>query len=79
MDLKLKTLVSACDALAGSCNDPGQCVAAAAPMMLELAAAGSGLLTDEQKREDPSKYVRNAIHLGDTDGVSLFALVWRPG
>ena len=79
MDPRLKNLVSACDALAGACGDAGQCVAAVAPMMLELAAVGSGLLTDEQKREDPSTYARNAIHLGDADGVSLFALVWRPG
>jgi predicted metal-dependent enzyme (double-stranded beta helix superfamily) len=47
--------------------------------MLELAAAGSGLLIAEQKGEGSSKYARDAIHLGDTDGVSLFALVWRPG
>lgn len=47
--------------------------------MLDLATCGGELLTDEQKREDPASYARNAIHVGDEDGVSLFAIVWRPG
>jgi len=47
--------------------------------MLDLAGRGSDLLADDQKRVDTQMYARNAIHLGDADGVSLFALVWLPG
>jgi len=79
LDSRLKAFVSACDGLAGSGADAGQCVAAAAPLMLALAACGGDLLADDYKREDPAAYARNAIHLGAADGVSLFALVWRPG
>lgn len=47
--------------------------------MLALVADGGELLTADQKLEDPVAYARNAIHLGEADGASLFALVWRPG
>ena len=75
----MTAFVAACDALAETGADAGQCVAAAAPLMLELVASGGELLADDQKREDPVTYARNALHLGAADGVSLFALVWRPG
>lgn len=79
MDTTLKSFIAACDELAQAGGDAGSCVSAAAPLMLELAARGSKLLTDDQMRDDPKAYARNAIHLGAADGVSLFALVWRPG
>ena len=79
LDFRLKAFVSACDELAAAGADTGRCVAAAAPLMLDLAACGSALLADGHKRDDPAAYARNAIHLGAADGVSLFALVWRPG
>ena len=79
LDSRLKAFVSACEELADAGADAGQNVAAAAPLMLELAACGSDLLTADQKREDRVTYARNAIHLGEADGISLFALVWRPG
>ncbi len=75
----MTAFISACDELAGSGCDAGDCVAAIAPLMLKLVSCGGELLTADQKRDDPSGYARNAIHLGEEDGVSLFALVWRPG
>ena len=79
LDARLKAFISACDELAESGADACQCVAAAAPLMLELAACGGNLLAEDHKRDDPAGYARNAIHVGAADGVSLFALVWRPG
>ena len=79
MESRLTAFVSACNDMSAAGNNAGQCVAMAAPLMLELATCGSGLLTEAQKRDDPANYARNSIHLGDADGVSLFALVWRPG
>jgi predicted metal-dependent enzyme (double-stranded beta helix superfamily) len=79
LDTRLKAFISACEELADTGADARQNVAAAAPLMLALAACGSELLTADQKRADPVTYARNAIHLGEADGISLFALVWRPG
>jgi len=79
MQSSLETFIATCDELSQAGSDAGSCVAAVAPLMLDLARSGSELLTDGQMREDPKMYARNAIHLGAADGVSLFALVWLPG
>ena len=79
MDKKLKAFISACDELAQSGCDTSSCVSQAAPLMLELVKKGQRLLSPDQMQEDPKAYARNAIHLGDADGTSLFALVWLPG
>ena len=79
MNPRLNTFIRTCDQLGQSGCDAGSCVSAAAPLMLELAGMGSDLIADDQKRVDTQMYARNAIHLGDADGVSLFALVWLPG
>lgn len=79
MDDRIETFVAVADSLSLAGNTAGQCVAAIAPLMLELISAGTDLLTADQMKEDPATYARNAIHVGDADRVSLFALVWRPG
>ena len=79
LDSRLTAFIAACDELAETGAGADQCVAAAAPLMLALAACGGDLLADDHKRDDPAAYARNAIHLGEANGVSLFALVWRPG
>jgi len=79
MDKKLKAFISACDELAQSGCDTSSCVSQAAPLMLELVKKGQRLLSPDQMQEDPKAYARNAIHLGDAEGISLFALVWLPG
>ncbi len=79
MNPRLNSFIKTCDQLGQSGCDAGSCVSAAAPLMLDLAGRGSDLLADDQKRVDTQMYARNAIHLGDADGVSLFALVWLPG
>lgn len=79
MDSRLEAFVAECDCLARTHAGAGECVARAAPRMLDLAAMGLDLLSPEQRRDDPRSYARNALHLGSQRGVSLFALVWRPG
>jgi predicted metal-dependent enzyme (double-stranded beta helix superfamily) len=79
MDQRLTEFIAACDKLAGGGQDAGANVAAIAPLMLELVRAGRSLLDPDHLREDPEQYARNAIHVGEADGVSLFALVWLPG
>ena len=79
MDEELEIFVTACDNLVLSGCDPSSCVSQVAPLMLELVKTGTQLLTPDQMQEDPKTYARNAIHLGDADGTSLFALVWLPG
>ncbi|MEE2999283.1 MAG: cysteine dioxygenase [Pseudomonadota bacterium] len=79
MDEKLKVFITTCDELARSGCDANTCVSRAAPLMLELIKLGHRILSPDQMREDPITYARNAIHLGDAESTSLFALVWLPG
>jgi len=78
VDPRLKEFVTAADALVRATPEAGDC-AAAAPLMRSLVAAGECLLAPAQMRDDPNAYAHNAFHLAEADGVSLYALVWRPG
>jgi predicted metal-dependent enzyme (double-stranded beta helix superfamily) len=79
MDPRLESFVAACDSRFGDGRAAGACISEAAPKMLDLAKAGPGLLSADERRDNPEHYARNALHLGSDAGVSLFALVWRPG
>ncbi len=64
---------------AGANPEPADCVAAVAPLMHRLLLGNRGFLEPGHFRDDPDHYARNAVHIGDDGGLSLYALVWNPG
>lgn len=59
--------------------EPADCVLAVAPLMHRLLQGDRGFLQPRHFRDDPDHYARNAVHLADDGGLSLYALVWNPG
>lgn len=54
-------------------------VLALAPLMLELIGEAGTFLQPQHYRSDPDGYARNLIRDDPEHGLSLYALVWRPG
>ena len=54
-------------------------VLAIAPLMLELIGEATAILQPQHYRSDPNGYARNLIRDDPDHGLSLYALVWRPG
>lgn len=59
--------------------DPGQCVTAIAPAMMELLGCAADFLEPRHYKCDFSQYSRNLIYQSPNDDLSLYALVWCPG
>ncbi len=59
--------------------EPADCVAAIAPLMLELIASADTFLEPQHYRSDPFAYTRNLVYDAPDDSLSLYALVWLPG
>ena len=59
--------------------DPADCVTAIAPLMHRLLDGDTQFLEAKHFRDDPDHYARNAVHIADGDGLSLYTLVWNPG
>jgi predicted metal-dependent enzyme (double-stranded beta helix superfamily) len=54
-------------------------VLALAPLMLELIGEAGTFLQPQHYRSDSNGYARNLIRDDPDHGLSLYALVWRPG
>ena len=54
-------------------------VLALAPLMLDLIEEAASFLAPQHYRSDPQGYTRNLIRDDPDHGLSLYALVWRPG
>ena len=63
----------------GSLQESADCVDAVAPLLHRLIAGSRNFLKPEHFRSDPDHYARNAIHIDEEGGLSLYALVWLPG
>jgi predicted metal-dependent enzyme (double-stranded beta helix superfamily) len=55
------------------------CVEAVAPLLHRLINGSRDFLKPEHFRARPDHYARNAIHIDDDGGPSLYSLVWTPG
>ena len=60
-------------------GEPADCVEAVAPLLHRLINGPRDFLKPEHFRPDPDHYARNAIHIDEDAGPSLYALVWTPG
>ena len=67
------------EAVAQSDLEPADCVLAVAPMMYRLLCSGRLFLKPQHFYDDSDHYARNAVHIAEENGVSLYALVWNPG
>lgn len=75
----LDQFISDAEAISTSMPEPADCVLELAPLMHRLLAGGHSFLKPEHFKSDPKHYARNAIHIAETDGLSLYTLVWNPG
>jgi predicted metal-dependent enzyme (double-stranded beta helix superfamily) len=60
-------------------GEPADCVEAVAPLLHRLINGSRDFLKPEHFRPEPNHYARNAIHIDEADGLSLYSLVWTPG
>ena len=75
----LKTFIGDARRVALTGAEPADCVPEIAPLMQKLLMGDRSFLDARHFRADPDHYARNAIHLTDDGGPSLYALVWTPG
>jgi predicted metal-dependent enzyme (double-stranded beta helix superfamily) len=75
----LEQFIDAAEAAAGISPEPADCVQAVAPLMLRLLGSAKSFLEPRHFRDDPRHYARNAVHIAESDGLSLYTLVWNPG
>ena len=54
-------------------------VDAVVPLLHRLISGSRDFLTPEHFRTDAEHYARNAVHIDEEGGLSLYALVWLPG
>ncbi len=59
--------------------EPADCVLAVAPLMHRLLQGDRGFLQPRHFQDDPAHYARNAVHVDQAGGPSLYTLVWSPG
>ena len=59
--------------------EPADCVVRVAPLMHRLLGGDRSFLEARHFRDDADHYARNAVHIAEDDGISLYALVWNPG
>ena len=78
-DYPLDQFISDAERVVDRCAEPADCVLEIAPLMHRLLSGDRGFLKPQHFKDDPDHYARNAVHLGDGDGLSLYALVWNPG
>ena len=75
----LTRFISQAAALGRRHGEPADCVAALAPLMLELVAQADTFLEPRHYRSDCSTYTRNLVYNAPDESLSLYALVWLPG
>ncbi len=78
-DRVLAGFIGECRRVADSVDDAADIVGAIAPLMMRLVHGDRSFLRAEHFRSNPDHYTRNAIHIADDEGLSLYALVWLPG
>ena len=78
-DYGLKTFLSDIETAIPSSAEPADCVEAVAPLLHKLITGPKTFLKSEHFRSDPDHYARNAVHIDEAGGPSLYVLVWRPG
>lgn len=59
--------------------EPADCVLAVAPLMHRLLQGNRDFLQARHFQDDPAHYARNAVHVDEAGGASLYTLVWNPG
>lgn len=75
----LDRFIAEAAARSGSHSDTADRVLALAPLMLDLIEDAASFLEPQHYRSDPNGYARNLIRDDPDHGLSLYALVWRPG
>ncbi len=60
-------------------EEPADCVEAVAPLLHRLINGSRGFLKPDHFRPEADHYARNAIHIDEAGGPSLYSLVWTPG
>jgi predicted metal-dependent enzyme (double-stranded beta helix superfamily) len=75
----LDRFISRATASSRSHSDAADCVLDLAPLMLELIEEAESFLQPQHYRSDSEGYTRNLIRDLPEHGLSLYALVWRPG
>jgi predicted metal-dependent enzyme (double-stranded beta helix superfamily) len=75
----LDRFISQAAALSRTHSEAADCVLHLAPLMLELIEEADGFLQPQHYRSDAGGYTRNLIRDIPDHGLSLYALVWRPG
>ena len=75
----LEQFIDDAEAAAGNSLEPADCVLAVAPLMHRLLLGERLFLEPWHFRDDPGQYARNAVHIAEGDGLSLYTLVWNPG
>ena len=76
---ELEEFLSDTRAVIARAAEPADCVEAVAPLMFHLINGARDFLKPEHFRSEPDHYARNAIHVDDSGGLALYALVWLPG
>jgi predicted metal-dependent enzyme (double-stranded beta helix superfamily) len=59
--------------------EPADCVEILAPLLHQLVSGSCDFLKAEHFTSNTDHYARNAIHLDESGGPSLYSLVWTPG
>ena len=75
----LEQFIDDAEAAAGNSPEPVDCVLAVAPLMHRLLQGERLFLEPRHFRDDPGHYARNAVHIAEGNGLSLYTLVWNPG
>ena len=75
----LEQFIDAAVVAAGTSPEPADCVLAVAPLMHRLLGSDRSFLEPRHFRDDAEHYARNAVHIAESDGLSLYTLVWNPG
>ncbi len=75
----LQTVLSQASAMVSERREPADCVAALAPLVLELCEASASFLRPEHYRAHPDHYARNLVYAAPDASLSLYTIVWMPG
>ena len=78
-DYGLEEFLAETRAAVAASAEPADCVETVAPLLHRLINGERGFLKPEHFRTEPDHYARNAIHIDEDGGPSLYSLVWSPG